>query len=73
VGYVRAPYVFISNSPLDPNGCFDPSALQNAAAGSGFQLFPGTSWSFDSTACFTDAVAIFSATANATFACWWCP
>ena len=70
-GYVTAPYVFVYNSVLDPNGCFDPSALQNAAAGSGFQLYPGQSVYESHTAVTTDPLAVFCATLTSTFACRW--
>jgi hypothetical protein len=70
-GYVKPPMVFLSNSELDPIGCFDPSALQNGVAGSGFILYPGNSWTFDSSVVFTDPIAVFCATATSTFACWW--
>lgn len=68
-GYVTAPMVFISNDILDPNGAFDPSALQNAAAGSGFQLYPGQSIYESHTSVTTDPLAVFCATLNSTFAC----
>lgn len=67
-GYVVPPMVFIYNDVLDPNGCFDPSALQNAAAGSGFQLYPGQSIYESHTAVTTDPLAVFCATLNSTFA-----
>jgi hypothetical protein len=69
--YVKAPMVFMTNSELDPYGCFDPSALQNGVAGSGFQLYPGNSWTYDCNVVPTDPIAVFCATLNATFAAWW--
>lgn len=66
-GYVTAPYVFLYNSVLDPNGCFDPSR----SSGSGFQLFPGQSIYESHTAVTTDPLAVFCATLTSTFACRW--
>lgn len=55
-GYVIAPYVFIRNSLLDPNGCADPSV----SSGSGiFLAAAGGSITFSGTFCPTDAVAVF--------------
>ncbi|HEY4355961.1 MAG TPA: hypothetical protein VGN16_09455 [Acidobacteriaceae bacterium] len=69
--YVATPYVFMQNSDLDPNGCFDPSATQSGVAGSGFQLYPGQSMTWNGTVMTTDALAVFCATLNSTFSCGW--
>lgn len=69
--YIVAPYVFMQNSDLDPNGCFDPSVVQAGAAGSGFQLYPGQSLTWNGTVMTTDALAVFCATLNSTYSCGW--
>jgi hypothetical protein len=66
-GYLCAPMVFLINSDLDPNGCADPSH----GSGSGFELASGAFLRFDATACPTDSIAVFCATANAQFVCRW--
>lgn len=69
VGYVIAPYVFISNDALDPNGAFDPSV----GSGAGFQLYPGQSIYEAHSVVTTDALSMFCATLSSTFACRWTP
>lgn len=54
--YLCAPYVFLDNSDLDPNGC----ALPTAAVG--LLLSPGGSQTWDASVCPTDAVSVFGAT-----------
>lgn len=66
-GYIVAPYVFIYNDPLDPIGCFDPSAN----SGAGFQLYPGQSLYEAHSVMTTDPLAVFCATSTSTFACRW--
>lgn len=71
-GYVIAPYVFIRNSVLDPNGCADPSV----SSGSGFVLQTVSSnvppLIFNGTFCPTDSVAVFG-TANDILMCKYAP
>ena len=65
-GYVTAPYVFIENSHLDPNGCAVPSV------GVGMLLSAGSPpIKYDGTSCFTDAVSVYGATTGQTFICRW--
>jgi hypothetical protein len=65
-GYVVAPYVFIQNSELDPNGAAIPSAT------SGIMLAPGGgALTFNGTCCPTDASSVFSATTSAAYICRW--
>lgn len=64
-GYVIAPYVFIYNSPLDPNGCAAPSAT------GGIVLSTNGSMLWNGTACPTDAVAVFGGTLGQTFTAKW--
>lgn len=73
-GYVIAPYVLLTNSELDPNGCFDPSAVQNAVKGSGFYVPAYDYWpKHTALSLTTDPVAVFCATVNSTFAIMWLP
>lgn len=68
-GYVIAPYVFIRNSILDPNGCADPST----SSGSGMLLTSaGGSLTFNGTFCPTDSVAVFG-TAGDVCSCKYAP
>jgi hypothetical protein len=65
-GYVTAPYVFIQNSELDPNGCAVPSATV------GILLVPGGgALTFNGTCCPTDSIAVFGATTSMTFVVRW--
>lgn len=65
-GYVCAPYVFIYNSDLDPNGCADPSLN----SGNGILIGgAGGSYYMNGTGCPTDSVAIFCATISSRFTC----
>ncbi len=60
-GYVYPPTVMLTNDPLDPFGCADPSV----GGGSGALLFAsGGVFSYDATFCATDAIAFFSAGAT---------
>jgi len=68
-GYVTAPYVFISNDVLDPNGAFDPSN----GGGAGFQLATGQWFSDSSFYVPTDPVAVFCSSSSSTFACRYTP
>lgn len=63
-GYVIAPYVFITNDPLDPYGVAIPSAT------SGIPIPANTSLIFDR-AVPTDPVSIVAASTNHAFACKW--
>jgi hypothetical protein len=65
-GYLRAPFVFLDNSPLDPYGSAAPSS------GSGMLLVPqGEPLVFNGTCCPTDAIAVWSSTTNAVLTCRW--
>jgi len=72
-GYIKAPFVFIRNNPLDPYGCATP------AAPSGIALQPATGGSaalnnsimFNGSDCPTDAVAIYCASSSKAFTCKW--
>lgn len=65
-GYVIAPYVFIQNSDLDPQGCADPSLN----SGRGIWLTAaGGSYYVNGTACPTDSIALYSATTSSRFTC----
>lgn len=72
-GYVIAPYVFISNDVLDPNGCADPSA----GSGSGIKLAAagtvGNGLYLSDTAVPTDAIAVFCSSLSSLFFCEWMP
>lgn len=65
-GYIIAPYVFIYNSPLDPNGSAAPSATSGI-------LLPsqGPPLVFDGTSCTTDPIAVYGATTGQTYICRW--
>lgn len=65
-GYVTAPYVFIRNSDLDPNGCAIPSVTSGMllAANSPPYILNGT-------CCTTDSVAVFGATTGQAYLCRW--
>ncbi|MDE2096648.1 MAG: hypothetical protein KGL39_05320 [Patescibacteria group bacterium] len=65
-GYVIAPYVFISNSDLDPYGCAIPSATQGV-----FIAPSGGSIYFNGTSCPTDSISVFCGTAASAFSCKW--
>lgn len=64
-GYLTAPYVRITNNPLDFQGCADPSA----GGGTGILLIAGATLTFENTVCPTDPVAVFCSTISAPFAC----
>lgn len=65
-GYLKAPYVQIYNSPLDPYGSAAPSST------SGFLLQPqGEPLIFNGTVCPTDPIAVLSPTTNAVLICRW--
>lgn len=66
-GYITPPMVFLSNDPLDPNGCFDPSV----GGGAGFQLYPSLSITLNGTVATTDPLAVFCASSSKSFSCWW--
>lgn len=63
-GYQTAPYVFFQNSLLDPLGVADPSL--NSGVGI-LLLANGGSQTWESTACPTDAVAVYGATTGQRF------
>lgn len=65
-GYVKAPYVFIFNSDLDPYGAAVPSATTGILIKSGSPPVI-----FNGTCCPTDPVAVFGATTGAAFTCKW--
>ena len=65
-GYLVAPFVFLINNDLDPNGCAIPTAttgVQLVAAG-------GSIW-YNGTACPTDQISIFGATTGQAYTCKW--
>lgn len=62
-GYVIAPYVWIRNDLLDPNGCADPSNN----SGSGIYLASGQSYYINGTACPTDSLAVYGASTSQAF------
>lgn len=62
-GYVTAPFVFMENPDIDPNGCAAPSATV------GIQVLPGGTVYYNGTMTPTDPVAVFCATINSTFVC----
>jgi|HubBroStandDraft_6_1064221.scaffolds.fasta_scaffold65177_4 hypothetical protein len=67
-GYVAAPYVFITNSDLDPYGCATP-ALTSA----GIILASGTGpLAFNGTFCSTDAISVIGTSADVLL-CKWAP
>lgn len=64
-GYITAPFVFLRNSDLDPNGCTVPSATVGILlAASGGQLL------LNGTACPTDPIGIIGTSGDA-FVCKW--
>ena len=66
IGYVCAPYVFMMNSDLDPNGCAVPSAT------SGMLLTAQSApYILDGTSCHTDAISVYGATTGQAFLCRW--
>ena len=68
-GYVIAPYVFITNSRLDPYGCASPFY---GSATSGILLSAsGGAYYMNGTACTTDAVSIYCATGSQAFTFKW--
>jgi hypothetical protein len=65
-GYVIAPYCFLFDSDLDPNGCADPSL----SSGNGIWLpAAGGSFYMNGTGCPTDSIALFCATTSARYTC----
>lgn len=64
-GYLVAPYVRITNDPLDFTGCADPSV----GGGSGLLLYPGTGVEDNNLTVPTDQVAVFCATVSSAFFC----
>jgi hypothetical protein len=62
-GYLYAPFVWLINSDLDPNG----AAI--ASATSGFAIPAGGSLTFNGTCCPTSAVSLFCATSTSVFTC----
>lgn len=62
-GYVTAPFVVIENNPLDPYGCFVPSANV------GFQVNPGGSMTFEASIVGTGPLSVFCATTGKQFQC----
>lgn len=62
-GYVTAPFVVIENNPLDPNGCFVPSANV------GFQVSAGGSFAFESSVVGTGPLSVFCSTTDKTYQC----
>lgn len=65
LSYLVAPYVRITNNPLDFIGCADPSKN----SGSGLILYPGQSVTDQELTVPTDQVAVFCATSTSTFFC----
>lgn len=66
-GYVAAPFIFITNDLMDPNGCAVPSAT------SGVLLVPNGSLSINDTACPTDPIAVYGATTGSAYVVKWMP
>ena len=64
--YIVAPYVLVTNSDLDPNGCALPSAASGALL-----LSAGASLYYNGTVCPTEPVGVFGATTGQTFICRW--
>jgi hypothetical protein len=64
-GYVVAPYVFIVNSDLDPNGCAIP-----AIGTAGVQLNSGGSLFFNGTTCPTDSISVIGTSGDTLLAKW---
>jgi hypothetical protein len=65
-GYVAAPYVWLFNDDLDPNGAFVPSS------GVGVQLLSnGSSMTWEDTVVTTDQVSVWGATTAQAFTCLW--
>ena len=62
-GYLYAPFVWLINSDLDPNG----AAI--ASATSGFAISAGGSVTFNGTCCPTSAISLFCATSTSAFTC----
>jgi hypothetical protein len=62
-GYLYPPEVMLTNDPLDPFGCADPSA----GGGSGMILNTGNTYELNGTFCHTDAVAVFAAAGSASY------
>ena len=62
-GYLYAPYVWLINSDLDPNGVATPSATV------GWTIPVGANLQFNDTSCPTTAVSIFGATTGQSFTC----
>lgn|SRR5215472_107264 len=63
--YALAPYVFLRNSDLDPNGCSIPSATVGIVIPSGGQK------EWNGTMCPTEPIGIFGATTAQAFVCKW--
>lgn len=63
-GYVRAPFVFIYNSDLDPYGCAVPTSS------TGLLLPAGQSLVFNGTGCPTDPVSVIGTSSDILIARW---
>ena len=64
--YLRAPYVFLDNSPLDPYGAAVPSSTVGILLPSG-----SPAMIFNGTCCPTDAVSVWSPNTNASLVARW--
>ncbi len=65
IGYIAAPYVRITNDPLDLVGCADPSLN----SGTGLLLYPAQSLYDAHISVPTDQMAVFCATASQAYFC----
>jgi hypothetical protein len=65
-GYACAPFVFLENSDLDPNGV----AAASPTSG-GIMLTPNESVTWNGTVCPTDALSVYGATTGQTFTLKW--
>ena len=62
-GYTNPPDVLLTNDPLDPFGCADPSH----SSGSGAYIASGGTYFLNGTFCHTDAIAVYAAAGSGTY------
>ena len=62
-GYICPPTVMLTNDPLDPFGCADPSY----GGGAGAFIASGGTYQFNGTFCHTDAIAVYAAAGSASY------
>jgi hypothetical protein len=68
-GYVNPPEVLLTNDPMDPFGCADPSY----GSGSGFIMYAAGAYFLNGTFCHTDPIAVYASGGTASYACEYAP